>query len=59
MDVAKSLFASRDHAGYAGRSEHSVSARYIEKYVAYQSYALYLIIFVHLSEKIRFNRRFK
>lgn len=25
MDVAKSLFASRDHAGYVGKSEHSVS----------------------------------
>ena len=25
MDVAKSLFASRDHAGYANRTEHTVS----------------------------------
>lgn len=25
MDMAKSLFASRDHAGYVGKTEHNVS----------------------------------
>lgn len=39
MDVAKSLFASRDHAGYVGKSEHSVSCGEDQKYVERSTYA--------------------
>jgi hypothetical protein len=41
MDVAKSLFASRDHAGYASRTEHNVSrAETCLKYVSLPTHSL-------------------
>lgn len=33
MDVAKSLFKTRDHAGYVGKSEHAVRLIFHQKYV--------------------------
>lgn len=50
MDVAKSLFKTRDHAGYVGKSEHAVSSRFIRKSVN----STYTRIFFSIVEKFRF-----
>lgn len=36
MDMAKSFFGSRDHVGYVGKDEHSVSVKYISFFLPMQ-----------------------
>lgn len=50
MDVAKSLFASRDHAGYVGKSEHSVSSFKWFNMLKTSTYAGKLILIIYFSE---------